>query len=69
MRTGNFLFVTGVLIIIVEVIGAFVNLIYASSTHQVAIAGSAWISNLASPFFQGGTLMGLGKIIELLCRR
>ena len=65
-RTGRFLFALGVAVMVFEVIGVLINMIHAKAIHQFALNGSAWIGLLFGAFFQGGTLIGLGKIIELL---
>ena len=66
VRTGRFLFTLGVVVMVVEIIGFLINIIHSIAIHQFSLAGSAWISNLFGSFYQGGTLMGIGKILQTL---
>lgn len=68
-RTGRFLFFLGMVVMVVELIANIVGMVRMSSIHASGMNWGTTIVVLISSFFQGGTLMGLGKIIELLDRK
>ncbi len=69
LRTGRFLFLLGIVVMVVELIANIVGIVRLSSIHAVGMNWGTTIVVLFGSFFQGGTLMGLGKIIELLERK
>jgi hypothetical protein len=68
-RTGRFLFFLGIVVMVVELIANIVSIVRLSSVHAVGMNWASTIVVLFGSFFQGGSLMGLGKIIELLERK
>lgn len=68
-RVGRFLFVLGIVVIVVELVANIASIAYLSSMHPINMNWSSDVSLLVASLYQGGTLMGLGKIIELLERK
>ncbi|WAH37476.1 hypothetical protein [Alicyclobacillus dauci] len=68
-RSGRFLFFLGIVVMVVELIANIVSIVRFSSINAVGMNWGSTIAMLFGSFFQGGTLMGLGKIIELLGRK
>lgn len=60
MRTGKVLFWLGIVVMIVELISYIRTMILIP--HSLMNAGVA----IGSPLWQGGSLIGIGKIIEKL---
>jgi hypothetical protein len=68
-RTGRFLFYLGIVVMVVELIANIVSIVRLSSIHAVGMNWGSTIVVLFGSFYQGGTLMGIGKIVELLERK
>lgn len=68
-RVGRFLFVLGIIVMVVELVANLYSVVRLSTIHAVGMNWGTSIVVLLGSFTQGGTLMGLGKIIELLERK
>ncbi|WDL98465.1 hypothetical protein [Alicyclobacillus sp. ALC3] len=66
---GRFLFFLGVAVMVVELIANVVSIARFSAAHAVGMNWGSEIDVLLGSFFEGGMLIGLGKIIELLERK
>lgn len=66
LGTARFLFWLGVIVMVFEVVGNFINIVHLISVHAFTLNESAWTSMFLGSFYQGGTLIGLGKILESL---
>ncbi|WP_258112419.1 hypothetical protein [Alicyclobacillus sp. SP_1] len=67
-QVGTFLFGLGILVMAVELTANIASLIQLSSIHSTGVYVGSEIVLLCGAFFQGGTLMGVGRVIQLLSR-
>ncbi|QSO54747.1 hypothetical protein JZ785_14020 [Alicyclobacillus curvatus] len=68
-QVGKFLFYLGLVVMVVDLVASIVNIVHLSSIHAIGLNGSSSVIVLFQSFYQGGVLIGLGKIIELLERK
>jgi MFS superfamily sulfate permease-like transporter len=67
-RIGTFLFGLGIIVMVAECAANIASFIQLSSIHSTGLNSGSEIVLLCGAFFQGGTLMGLGRVIQLLSR-
>lgn len=66
MTTAKFLFWLGIIVMIVEFFATAFTFIHYASVHAVGTNWSNYLQVLFGSFFQGGVLIGLGKILEAM---
>lgn len=65
-RTAKVLFWLGVVIVVVGVCANLYSLIRIINLHAVGYNVGAFIISIISPLWQGGLLIGVARIIEIL---
>jgi hypothetical protein len=66
VRTAKALFWLGIVIMVVGVITNVYTLIHTIDVHAVGYNAGAFVISIFSPLWQGGLLIGVAKIIEIL---
>jgi hypothetical protein len=68
-QVGKFLFYLGLVVMVVDLVANIVTIVRLGSMHAIGLNAGSTVVVLFQSFYQGGVLIGLGKIIELLERK
>lgn len=66
LKASQFLIWLGIVVLIVEVVANLYNVIHLNAVHATGMNIGSTITVLFSSLFQGGLLIGVGKILEAI---